>query len=142
MEMEQLILDDPIKFFKHVNSIRNTKDELPYEMGFKNATSTNKREIVEFFAEFFESAYTIHDQNLDNLNYVNSDKIRNICVFISSIDINEVTVLQLINELPNNLVSGSDGISNLFVKKCSRSLVKPITILLNTSLKSAIVPEK
>lgn len=35
MEMEQLIGDDPINFFKHVSSTRNSKDELPYEMSYK-----------------------------------------------------------------------------------------------------------
>lgn len=56
------------------------------------------------------------------------------------IEITEELIMEKVNELPNNLVSGPDGIPNIFIKRCIHTLIKPIAHMLNESLNTGLVP--
>lgn len=141
--MEEWISSDPTKFFDHVSFLNKSHQDLPNEMEFESVKVNKRSDIANSFAKFFATAYTQPNADAikqfdDGNEYI--DKIRNLCDHIPKITITEELVAQKIRELPNNLVAGPDGIPNLFIKNCMDSLVKPITLLLKTSLETAQVP--
>ena len=141
IEMEQIINDDPQKFFEFVNSSKKRKDDVPNEMTFENKKSTNRREIAQFFATHFAKAYTKPDINTNCCYDDDIQLLEGLCAHFPTIDITEELVADAINDLPNNMVSGPDGIPNIFVKKCMLALLKPITHMLKHSLETGYVPE-
>lgn len=139
IEMGQILNEDPSNFFDHVRYMNKSSNDLPLEMFYNDIKSNNRTEIANLFANNFSLAYTKH--NLDTNNVLMSDNLRNVCVNVSNIEINEDIVLQQINDLPNNMIGGPDGIPNLFIKNCARSLIVPITLMLKKSLDSSYIPE-
>lgn len=99
--------------------------------------------IANLFGQHFATAYTASSPNcIDHFN-INNDcipRIRNILSNITPININEETVLEYISKLPNNMISGPDGIPNIFIKKCASPLLTPITQLLIVALETHTVP--
>ena len=50
-------------------------------------------------------------------------------------------LITLINQLPNKPSSGHDNISNILLKQLHHSLVTPLEILFNMSLRDGIFPD-
>ena len=138
--MEQLIDEDPKKFFEFVNTSKKSSADLPNEMEYRNRKVHNKYGIANLFAEHFANSYTGPNGIISDNYYDNDPHLRDICANIPTINITEDMVSEKINELPGNLVSGPDGIPNIFIKNTIVSLLKPITHLLNRSLQSGFVP--
>lgn len=141
LEMEQLIDDDPMKFFEFVKTCRNTHDDLPGEMEYNGKRIDTQLDIANSFASHFATAYIQPNSKTANVYNYDEPLLRNLCANFPTIDINEDLVLEKINKLPNNMVSGPDGIPNIFIKKCAHTLLKPITHILRESLKTGFVPD-
>lgn len=143
-ELEDLIDENPQKFFEHVNIIKHNSDDLPSEMQLNNSTNAdNWDDIAELFRQHFSTAYNIPkgdsiDTYIKNNNCIS--KITKLCSKISTINLTEEIIIERIKKLPNNLVSGPDDIPNLFLKNCMLSLLTPITELLRESLNTGEVP--
>jgi len=140
LEMEQLINEDPRKFFQYVNSCRKVNDDLPCEMVYNGVKFNSQQEIAESFAEHFATAYT--QPNDISADHFECDErfLKEICSHIPTIEINEDIILEKVKHLPNNTVSGPDDIPNIFVKRCIHSLITPITRILSESLITGFVP--
>ena len=126
------------------NTVNKSQQDLPIEMEYNNEKADNESDIANLFADFFTTAYTQHNSGAiaqydENNEYIG--KIRDICSNIPQIDITEEVIAKQIDELPNNMVSGPDGLPNLFIKKCMKTLLKPITMLLKESIENAEVPD-
>ncbi|XP_055307195.1 uncharacterized protein LOC129571418 [Sitodiplosis mosellana] len=140
LEMEQLINDDPQKFFEYVRTCNNTNNDLPNEMEYDGKKCSDPYEIANSFATHFGKAYT---QPIDGseASYDENDPILiDRCTNFPRINVTEELVMEKIHDLPNNLVSGPDGIPNMFIKNCIHTLLKPITHILRESLNSGCVP--
>ncbi|XP_055307226.1 uncharacterized protein LOC129571458 [Sitodiplosis mosellana] len=141
LEMENLINEDPQKFFEFDNGSKKTNDDLPNEMVLGDKKSSNRGEIAKSFATHFSKAYTEPDYT-KNENYSEDEPLlKDLCAKFPTINITEEMVMDTINNLPNNMVSGPDGIPNIFVKECTTALLKPITHMLKKSLDTGFVPE-
>ncbi|XP_055306583.1 uncharacterized protein LOC129570883, partial [Sitodiplosis mosellana] len=139
--MENLINEDPQKFFEFVNGSKKTNVDLPNEMVLGDKKSSNRGVIAQFFATHFAKAYTEPDYT-KNENYSEDEPLlKDLCANLPTINITEELVMDTINNLPNNMVSGPDGIPNIFVKECTTALLKPITHMLKKSLDTGFVPE-
>jgi len=141
LEMEQLIDSDPLKFYAYVNSIRKSSADLPSEMEYNSQRFNSKIDIANSFAAHFSKAYSTPNHEAVQ-NYDHSDPLlKDLCANVTAIEINEEMVLQKVLELPDNLVHGPDEIPNFFIKRCIDTLLKPITLMLRTSLKSGDVAD-
>ncbi|XP_055309013.1 uncharacterized protein LOC129572922 [Sitodiplosis mosellana] len=141
LEMEQLIDKDPTKFFEYVNCVRKTHDDLPSEMEYNGVKLNCQQDIADTFAKHFEKAYT-KQNDVQTDSYKDCESLlRDLCINIPTIEITDDLILETVNILPNNTVSGPDGIPNIFIKKCIHTLVKPITHILSESLKTGFVPD-
>ena len=60
---------------------------------------------------------------------------------LNSIDINENEVLNIIRALNIHKVHGYDDISIRMIKMCDKSLLKPLTLLFENSIKSSCYPD-
>lgn len=142
--MQLLIIDDPTNFHKHVKFSKKQSDDLPRSMNYNGIIAKSEEEIGELFRIFFESTYSKPNPNAIQL-FNNSTEfgklISNKCQYIPQINIHEEMVASLINKLPLNLVSGPDNLPNVFLRKCSTNLIKPITSLLKMSFMNAKVPD-
>ena len=60
---------------------------------------------------------------------------------LTSIDFDEDELLKIIRALNINKAYGNDDISIRMIKICDKSLIKPLTFLFNTSLRSSHYPD-
>lgn len=141
LEMEQLINEDPKKFFEYVNTCRKTHDDLPSEMEYNGKSVNTQLNIANSFAKHFSKAYTSPSDAVINIHTEDGLILRDLCANFPTIKITEDLILEKINNLPSNLVSGPDGVPNLFVKKCIATLLTPITRILSETLKTGYVPD-
>lgn len=141
--MQQILIDDPQQFFKHVSYSKKQSENIPRIMKLNGKTSNDPKETVDFFRQFFESVYKPHDDNIIaefEAKSEHTDKLNNVCMNIPPISINEDLIGKKIDDLPSNLVAGPDNIPNIFIKNCLRSLIKPITHILKSSFSNAEIP--
>lgn len=136
VKMEELIVNDPMEFFKFVNAVRKTNNDFPHEMHYNNQKTSENKDIANLFAKFFASAYTKHNLSLSDIcNIGNFESIINFCNNICKVGIDENVILQNVLDLPNNWISGPDRLPNLFIKKCIDTLIKPMTELFEVEYK-------
>lgn len=128
------------KFWQYANSKRKTKSgisELKYkkENGEENKTSTDK-EKAEVLANFFSSVFTNEpDGEIPNIEPITIEHDCLEKIF------QEKEVLKLLQDLNVNKSPGPDGLHPKMLKELSEALVKPLTIIYNTSLSLGTVPD-
>ena len=93
-------------------------------------------EKADCLNDYFDSISTVNDENTVLPLYV---KLTNNS--LSTIDRTETEIKSLINVLNPNKVSGDDGISHKMLKGVSKSISKPLSILLNRSFNEGIFPD-
>ena len=97
---------------------------------------TDMKTKADIFNNFFAEQYTRwkNDSKLP-INQIFLTKSR-----LSSLDINEDEILKIIRALNIHKVHGHDDISIRMIKICGKSLLKPLTILFQNSMKSCCYP--
>lgn len=143
MSIQQMIIDDPTNFYKHVNASKKQMNELPTSMCHGDRKADTPDGIAELFRSFFESVYTepcIDSINEFNERSTNTSKMHDSCQIIPDITISEELIANCINDIPENLVMGPDNIPNIFIKKCAGAIVKPLTWLLKSSFEKQSIP--
>lgn len=85
--MENLIYDDPKKFFEFVNSSNKNVDDIPDEMMLGDKMSGNRGEKAQLFATHFATAYSIPEV----------DFLKGLFENFPTIDITEDLVMAMIN---------------------------------------------
>lgn len=137
------ISENPQRFYDHVREFRKQSDAFPANMSFGDRKGNTPSEIADLFRIFFESVYSKPSSNTlinFDVNSRHTGRIRNICERIPAIELNAEQIQRKINLLPDNLVAGPDNLPNLFVKRCSHSLLYPMTSLLSRTLESSKTP--
>lgn len=146
IEIQDKIDDDPTQFYSHVKQMRKQTDDLPRSMTFKNQCTDDKNEIAEYFRLFFQSVYSNPNENcIQNFNEYSAEndhlhKLRGVCINIPVIDLKDDHIVQKISDLPDNMICGPDNIPNRFIKRCIKSIAKPISMLLKESLNTSAIP--
>lgn len=130
---ENNIHRDPRQFWKFIND-QNKVHSVPNTMSFRDKLSLSGEDSVNLFAEFFSSVYV---QN--NINVV-PDYNFNINIDLMSCSIDLISLVEAINNLPNKLSYGPDGVPAYFLKNCVYTLAKPLHAIFNKSLSLGIFP--
>ena len=137
---------DSKETWKTVNSVLNKtkKDNLPETFYINNENISNKNVLVNNFNSYFgeigeKTAATIPTHNdCSFTDYLNAQ----INYSFSFKLVSNETVKNVINNMKPKNSSGHDGISMKLLKYLELILYKPITLLVNQSLKTGIFPER
>lgn len=136
MEVENTINHDVKHFWKHVKSMKKNEVGIPGTMNHKQRSSSNIKEIVDMFADFFKDVFEpgISDEQIPEFN---SD----INLQLSNIKINLTDITNYIKTLEPKLSSGPDQIPPILIKNCADSLSIPLYMLFNKSLSTGNFPK-
>ena len=85
---------------------------------------------------------TLANRIIYNGNKTYIDYLPHVPHIFSFTSVNENYVLKLLSKLDSKYSSGHDGISTSMLKSLKHILCKPLTILINQTLKSGIFPDK
>ena len=102
-----------------------------------NKLESDFKTKANYFNSFFASKCTplINNSTLPNsLQYVSAARL-------SSFSFNEEVILKIINALNINKVHGHDDISIRMIKLCSKSVVKPLSIIFKNCIDTGTFPD-
>ena len=123
---------------------RKNKSKFPSEFIVNNRSITDHKEFADQFNIFLSNigstlsdSIEINDNTLDFTDYLNNPtELR-----FNFNRITESETLSIINKLKSKNSSGKDEISNKLLKSIKDEIAKPLTIIINQSLKTGIFPE-
>ena len=123
---------------------RKNKTKFPSEFIVNNRSITDHKEIADQFNIFFSNigstlsdSIEINDNTLDITDYLNTPTEHR----FNFNRITESETLTIIIKLKSKNSSGKDEISNKLLKSIKDEIAKPLTIIINQSLKTGIFPE-
>ena len=137
---------DTRKTWKTINSVlnRSQSNKFPEYININNQNVTNKTTIANSFNNYFskigsEMASSIPVQN----DIAFSDYLKgNISTKFKFEDVTEMQIKLFIQGLNSKSSFGYDGISLKLLKRLESVLTKPLTLIINQSLKTGIFPNK
>ncbi|XP_044761984.1 uncharacterized protein LOC123319186 [Coccinella septempunctata] len=132
---EESIINDPSKFWSFIEKKKGCS-RIPGILNYDGVELSSGGDIVDAFASFFSSVFTISDApvNLDNLFTSNRSTIG-----IESFS--ESEVITALKRVKNDLTSGNDGIPGLIIRDCASVLAAPLLTIFNRSLETSCFPE-
>ena len=122
---------------------RKNRTKFPSEFIVNNRSVTDHKEIADQFNIFSNIGSTlsdsieIDDRTLDFTDYLNNPTEHR----FNFNTITESEVLSIINKLKSKNSSGKNEISNKLLKSIKDEIAKPLTIIINQSLKTGIFPD-
>lgn len=129
--IENKIKTNPKVFFAYSKALHKT-NRFPNVMSLNENTSNSPEVIANLFATHFESVYAPNDP---------SDLIPNLaCDCRTHTPIVEEDIRRIIISLDINKNNSTDGIPNIFYKNALVGILKPITIIFNTSIMHCTFP--
>ena len=131
--MENSMKENSTVFWKYVNS-KHRNYNLPNTMSYNGESTSNVLDMANFLADFFASVYSDKNNDINECIAPNS-------ISIGNIEINEIDIFNGILNLKNNLSSGTDDVSVLFLKNCKYILSHILSIIFNKSLLSGTFPD-
>lgn len=117
-------------FWSYVNNLSKS-NHFPDEMFLYDSKETTTKGICNLFAKNFDSVYSNNNNVFHHEIYTDNE----IDILISQDEISKA-----IGKLKNKASLGPDGLPALFVKNCSKSILRPLAILLNKSLSCGKMP--
>ena len=123
---------------------RKNKSKFPSEFIVNNRSIADQKEIADQFNIFFSNigstlsdSIEINDSTLDFTDYLNNPTQHH----FNFNTITESETLSIINKLKSKNSSGKDEISNKLLKSIKDEIAKPLTIIINQSLKTGVFPD-
>ena len=123
---------------------RKNKSKFPSEFIVNNRSIADQKEIADQFNIFFSNigstlsdSIEIDDSTLDFTDYLNNPTQHH----FNFNTITESETLSIISKLKNKNSSGKDEISNKLLKSIKDEIAKPLTIIINQSLKTGVFPD-
>ena len=121
-------------FWSYTANKRNNKT-VPRSITWDNSVFNNDREVAEGFSRYFAS--TFEPSNTPTL--ISSKTNLFDPIIVSSICQHKIK--NFIDRLDINKGAGPDGLPAFFIKKCSDSLLLPLSIIYNQSLQLGLFPD-
>lgn len=135
LDVDREFKNNPKHFWKYVRDLKSAHS-LPHSLMYNNEVADDGHSIVNLFKKFFETVYVISS----NVSFPNVPT--NLSENLNFAEISVQDIFNGISCLPNKNTLGPDGIPNVFLKKCICTIVKPLHILFNMSLKSSVFPDR
>lgn len=131
-----------IKNFWSFISSRKCNPGIPSTVRYKNDTTSDPKEICNYFSAFFESVYEPSSSDLSNWDVgLDPHKFDNhSTVNLSSIHLSCDSILRELKNLDATKGPGPDGIPASFLKATSVSITMPLYIIFNKCLHEGSFP--
>ena len=130
--------DDPQKFWKIVNSLKNVSNHIP-TLKYNNTMISEDAEKAEVLNTFFSECFNKSDPPLQ---YSPTQQLRNSSFDMSIIDICEEEVLHMISSLKPKKSPGVYGITAEMLQLVAHCIVPSLTLLLNHILAMGRIPSE
>lgn len=124
------------EFWRYTKSLRKT-NTFPSFMRYNTNTATSDTAIAELFRNFFSSVFVDSSNMTTHQTYKTKANQS-----LHLLQFSEETILEVIQKLNPDKGAGEDGITNLLILKCSNTLVTPLRIIFNKSLRDGIFPDR
>ena len=115
---------------KYLASIRKHPN-VPPIVYLSNTRGESDREKADLFNRFFKSVY--NEKKTTQINPQHR--------ILSTIDITDVEIEQVLENLKLNKATGADKLGNIILKQCSKSLSKSLKLVLQTALNKGVYPK-
>ena len=125
--------ESPKLFWKLVGIKNNSPSSLPHEMTYKDTSSPDSSDKVNFFNEFFYSSFNGSSYTLPDITAYNNDNL-------NYLHFSHDDIFQVLSSLNPNKACGPDGIPGIFLKGCAQSLSSSLEYLFNLSFTTGKVP--
>ena len=132
LSLENALKSNSKLFWVHINKLRKSTG-LPSYMSLDSHESFDLQTTVNLFAKFFSDVFN----NPASYNNYDGNHIKPI-VDIGCIQIGAIDIEGAIEALDNNHKADVDNICNLFIKSCRSSIVQPLLIIFNLSLRQGL----
>lgn len=134
-EVQQNIASNPSAFWSYAK-LKNKSCKYPNEMHLNESVASTPQNIVNFFADHFESSYTADEQHWS------FDDIYHSLPSSSDINVTLFDIESAVNSLKWRAGVGPDEISPFVIKMCVESIVWPIWLLFQKTFEMGIIPER
>lgn len=128
-----------IKAFWAYAKSKKQKNTYPHEFKHENRTTSDVKEICEFFSLYFQSTYTSNN-NIPPARIATPSGPTTDVSQIHIIEISAHDITSSLEKLDKNKSGGPDAIPNVFLKSTAQGLSTPLRIIYNKSLSSGIFP--
>ncbi|XP_055316139.1 uncharacterized protein LOC129575925 [Sitodiplosis mosellana] len=127
------IKSNPAEFWKFAK-IGNKQATYPNQMHNNNATADSPDDIVQLFADYFETIYVADEQlwNFDEIFQESAD--------FTEINVSLTSIELAINSLKWHSGAGPDEISPFVIKQCIDAIVWPIWLLYQKTFDAGTIP--
>jgi len=127
-----------MQFFRYVNSKLKTRSRIA-DLHAENGVDVTEDAVkAEMFNRFFSSVFTRED--LERIPEVIKPTDQAEHIGLSSVEVHEGEVLDLLKRLQPDKSPGPDGMHPRVLKECAAELAHPITLLFKASLKEGTLP--
>lgn len=128
---------DPKSFWRYINGKRFS-NSLPSKLNYRGSSATTESEKANLFAEFFASVYTNHITNID-LNEITNGRSD---IGFNKLNITNDAVFNAAYRVDTTKGAGDDKIPPIFIRYCTESLTKPLTIIYQRSIVECEYPDR
>lgn len=136
-KVETSIAKNPKVFWSYIKS-KKSCNTLPKVLYYLDTSADTGEGITELFASFFQSTFQVPEPiDLDSTVDNPSTSFMN----LGSISVCPDTVLKLLKGLDPSKSGGPDMIPPIFIINCAESLVTPVCLLFERSLREGVVPK-
>lgn len=132
-DVETGIKTDPSKLWKFLND-RQGKTRIPGKVFSNNAEFDNPQDIVNAFASTFSGMYT-------TTKHAPTDHFNHSLPFSFS-PTTEDELINIMSTLSNKFTAGDDLLPSFFIRDCRYVFAKPLTTMINLSLKTGVFPNR
>ncbi|KAG7296239.1 hypothetical protein JYU34_021353 [Plutella xylostella] len=134
---ESNIKQSPKYFWRFIKSKFNSNN-IPSQMIYNNKVSQDGQIIADMFNNYFQSVFEPNCISNDCGTLADDP---NAPISISSIHITQEIVLKHLEHVDVSKGAGCDGIHPLFISKCAKQLVVPLSIIYKKSIGEGCFPE-
>ncbi len=138
------IKEDPNFFFRYAKRFSITKQEIGPFYGDDGIMTNDKTYICKQLLDQFNSVFSVPLSSKSVTNPSTFFAVTNDSppkAIITSILINECTIMEAIAEISISSAPGPDGIQASLWKNCAKELLVPLATLFRLSLETGIIPE-
>ena len=121
------------KFWSYVKSKSNSHC-IPELVSYGNQMKSNRKDQCKLFNEFFCDQFSESSLYNIQIDYSNDN--------LYNLDFSEEKIAYLLKNFDSNKSPGPDEIHGHFLKNCSSSLSKPLSILFRKSYETSIIPSE
>ena len=133
------------RVINNITSKINNKSSVIDHIKIDNVRCYNSQLIANEFGKFFSSIGKTYADKIAKSRFPSSyylDKISRQPKTIYLTPTSQIELERLISKLPNKSSCGYDNINNILLKKLSKELLTPLTIICNTSMMTGIFPRQ